>query len=175
MKKVFAMIVAVVATATVAFAANPAPKTVSCGSNVTIKATANAHYHFVKWSDDVTENPRTLTNVTEAKTLQAIFAADNTYTLTLTVTPDAIGHVAIIEGEAPAYYEGDVVKIQAISDDDCWEFAYWGDENSNTNAVRTITFGTSDLSYTAVFTQKHFDVTIESADEVMGTVEFVNE
>lgn len=173
MKKVFAMFVALVATATVAIAANPAPQSVLCGSSVTIQAVPAAHFHFTGWSDGNDENPRILENVQTAYELTATFAADNTYTLTLSATPSAMGHVAIIEGAAEDYYEGDVVKIQAIADDDCWQFAYWADENSNTTAVRTITFGTSDLSYQAVFVQKQFNVTIESADETMGTVQFV--
>lgn len=49
------------------------------GSEVT--AVPDEGYHFVKWSDGITDNPRTDTNVTENITVTAEFAA-NTYTIT---------------------------------------------------------------------------------------------
>ncbi len=45
------------------------------GAEVTLEATANEGYKFVKWSDEETENPRTIT-VNADVMLTAIFAAD---------------------------------------------------------------------------------------------------
>lgn len=44
-------------------------------SEFTIKAEPNENYHFVKWSDDVTDAERTIT-LTEDTELTAIFAQD---------------------------------------------------------------------------------------------------
>jgi len=49
--------------------------TYNYGSTVTLAATANEGYHFVKWSDGNTDNPRTIT-VTSDLELMAIFEAD---------------------------------------------------------------------------------------------------
>lgn len=45
------------------------------GTNATLKATPNSGYKFVKWSDENTDNPRTIT-VTGDATYTAIFEAD---------------------------------------------------------------------------------------------------
>ena len=50
------------------------------GTNATLTATANEGYHFVKWSDDTTENPYTFA-VNGAVSLTATFAP-NQYTMT---------------------------------------------------------------------------------------------
>jgi uncharacterized protein (TIGR02145 family)/prepilin-type N-terminal cleavage/methylation domain-containing protein len=51
------------------------PQTVNYGSNGTaVTAVAGTGYHFVSWSDDSTQNPRTDTNVTANKSVTATFA-----------------------------------------------------------------------------------------------------
>ncbi|MDD2636905.1 MAG: choice-of-anchor J domain-containing protein, partial [Bacteroidales bacterium] len=53
------------------------------GANGTaVTAVANTGYHFVKWSDGSTDNPRTDVNVTENMSYTAEFAI-NTYTITI--------------------------------------------------------------------------------------------
>lgn len=165
MKKIFSVVLALAAATTMAFADS---KTVNCGTEVTIKAVANAHYHFVQWSDGNTDAQRTVT-VDEVKNLTATFAADNTYTLTLNAT--GAGSVNIIAGEKAAYYEGDEVTIQAVPADDCQEFLYWADDNTNTSATRAVTFTDKNLEFTAVFGVKSIDITITAGEG--GTVQFV--
>ena len=48
--------------------------TFEIGKTTTLSAIANEGYHFVKWSDGITTNPRTIT-VTENLSLEAIFEA----------------------------------------------------------------------------------------------------
>src|SRR5213594_4263265 len=79
------------------------PQTVNHGSDGTaVTAVPNTGYHFVKWSDDSTANPRTDTNVTANISVTANFAI-NTYTLTYTAgahgsitgtTPQTVNHGA---------------------------------------------------------------------------------
>lgn len=56
-------------------------KQVNCGDAVVIQATAQQHYHFVKWSDNNTDNPRTISDVHNNASYTAIFAKDS-YTAT---------------------------------------------------------------------------------------------
>ena len=54
------------------------PQIVDYGADGTeVTATPNTGYHFVKWSDDSTANPRTDTNVTGDITVSASFAANS--------------------------------------------------------------------------------------------------
>src|SRR3989440_8834640 len=60
------------------------PQTVNCGASGTaVTPVPNTGYHFVNWSDNSTQNPRTDTNVTADISVTANFAI-NTYTLTYT-------------------------------------------------------------------------------------------
>lgn len=63
-----------------------ASQTVNYGANGTaVTAAPNTGYHFVKWSDDKTDNPRTDVNVTSSISVTAIFAI-NTYPVTFSVS-----------------------------------------------------------------------------------------
>lgn len=46
------------------------------GTAVTIEATANTGYHFVQWTDEVTDNPRTVTADVNGTIYTAVFEAD---------------------------------------------------------------------------------------------------
>lgn len=49
------------------------PASVSYGGSSTLTATANTNWAFLKWSDNNTNNPRTISNITENVSLTAIF------------------------------------------------------------------------------------------------------
>ena len=53
------------------------------GLGTAVTAVPDSHYHFVKWSDDSTANPRTDSNVTQNVNVSAVFALDQ-YTLSYT-------------------------------------------------------------------------------------------
>lgn len=149
-----------------------ANKTVDCGSTVKIKATPKEHYHFDHWSDGDTNAQRVVT-VDQAKTLTAYFAADDTYSLTLASNDDELGEVTITAGAKASYYAGDQVTIQATPDDACRRFKYWDDDHNNTNPTRTITIKAGTNSYKAIFEIIQYQLTIQSANATMGSVEFV--
>ena len=56
-------------------------KEVNCGDSVVIKATAQPHHHFVRWSDGNKDSVRTITNIKQNIALIAYFEA-NKYTAT---------------------------------------------------------------------------------------------
>lgn len=54
------------------------PQTIEYGSSTSsISAVADSGYHFTNWSDDNTQNPRTILAVTSDKTITANFAAND--------------------------------------------------------------------------------------------------
>lgn len=60
---------------------------VDCDSNVIVTATANVGFHFNKWSDEITDNPRTF-HLTSDTTVTALFEADSTEGINNVTTSD---------------------------------------------------------------------------------------
>lgn len=132
------------------------------GSVATISAIPSSHCRFVKWDDNNTDNPRTLT-VNAAVTLEAIFETVNWYTISTSVNDATMGSVT----GAGDYDEGDTVTLTATANTD-YKFVMWRDEN--TDNPRTFTASASG-SYEAVFAEiVYADVTIASNDNELGTV-----
>ena len=97
------------------------------GAKVIIDAIANEGYHFVKWSDGNTENPRTIV-VTEDVELRAEFAI-NKYEVVL----ESGGNGSVLG--SGTYDYGTEVIIGAIADEG-YHFVQWSD--GNTENPRTI-------------------------------------
>ncbi len=110
------------------------------GDVVTLTATANAGYYFVRWSDGVTENPRTVT-VTESLQLTAEFAP--LINVILSVNGAAMGSVT----GGGQYKNGETITLTATPVEG-YRFVQWSD-GVKTNP-RTITVE-EDLSLTAQF------------------------
>ena len=96
----------------------------------TLTAIPNNGYRFVKWDDEVTDNPRTIV-VTQDSTFTAIFEP-NTFTITTAVNNKDMGSVT--EGGEYAY--GTEVTLTATANTG-YRFAQWSD--GNTDNPRTIT------------------------------------
>lgn len=79
MKKVFSFFL--MAVCAISLANADTQVTVDCGGSAKITATPQTGYHFVRWNDDNTENPRTLTDIQGDATYKAFFAI-NQYTIT---------------------------------------------------------------------------------------------
>ena len=130
------------------------------GDEATLTATANNGYRFVKWSDEVTENPRTIV-VTQDSTFTAIFEA-NAFTISTSVIDDAMGSVT--EGGEYAY--GTEITLTATANDG-YRFAQWSD--GNTDNPRTVTV-TKNKTYTAEFALEEFALYATSASPELGYV-----
>jgi len=128
---------------------------------VVITATANYGYHFSRWSDGNTTNPRTIT-VIENKTYTALFEK-NQYTIAVNVADESEGSVA---GGATVDYL-DQLQISAAANFG-YHFSQWSD--GNTDNPRTIVV-TSDSSITAMFDRDIFTITVLSADDTKGSAE----
>ena len=97
-------------------------------SVVEIVATANAHCHFLNWSDGITDNPRSIV-VGSDSAFVAVFSVD-TYTVTLSVNDMTMGSVT----GAGEYAYGEEATIEANANEG-YNFVRWS--NGDTNAVMT--------------------------------------
>ena len=130
------------------------------GAQVEISAEAVEHYHFTQWNDGSTDNPRTIT-VAGDSTFTASFAIDR-FTITVESADETMGTVS----ESNTYDYGTEMQISATASEH-YHFVQWND--GNTDNPRTITV-TEDATYRAEFAIDRFTITVESADEAMGTV-----
>ncbi len=112
-------------------------------SEVTLTATANYGYHFARWQDWNTDNPRTVQVLGDA-TYSAVFEK-NTYTITAQSANDIQGYVS-----APYQAEYlDQVSLTAYPSVG-YHFTQWSD--GNTDNPREIVL-TCDTTFTAEFAQ----------------------
>ena len=129
------------------------PQNVNHGADGTqVTAVPDVGYHFVKWSDESTVNPRTDTNVTSDISVTASFAID-TYTLTYTA-----GAHGTISGVSPQIvnHGADGSLITAVADAN-YHFVEWSDHS--TANPRTDTHVTGNISVTASFTLNTYTLT----------------
>ena len=132
------------------------------GTEVSLTATPNEGYHFVKWSDGETTPTRTIT-VTDNVTLTAEFAI-NVYTVTLTAENGTVTG----DGE---YNHGTEVTLTATPAEG-YHFVKWSD--GNTNATRSITV-TSNITLTAEFAINVYTVTLTAENGIVtGAGEYVH-
>ena len=124
------------------------------GTEITLTAIANEGYHFVQWSDGVTEATRTIT-VTDNVTLSAEFAI-NVYTVTLTTEN------GVVTG-AGEYEHGTEVTLTATPSEG-YHFVQWSD--GVTDATRTITV-TDNITLSAEFAINVYTVTLNAENGVV--------
>jgi hypothetical protein len=120
-------------------------QTVDYGQEGTaVTAVPDTGYHFVDWSDDSTDNPRTDTNVTADISVTANFAI-NTYTLTYTA-----GAGGSLTGDTSQTVDyGQVGTAVTAVPDSGYHFVDWSD--ASTSNPRTDTNITADVSVTDNF------------------------
>lgn len=115
------------------------------GTQATLAAVGNTGYHFVKWADGNTANPRQVT-VTADASYTAQFAKDAVkYTLTTSSTNAAQG-TAYGQGK---YEEGTSVAIFAVANDG-YHFTQWHDGNVENPRMVTVS---NDAMFFANFAQ----------------------
>ena len=112
------------------------------GTQVTLTATANEHYHFTQWSDGNTDNPRTISVEGDA-TYTAEFAIDQ-HTIAVTCDP--------LQGEvtgAGTYDYGTQVTLTATANAG-YRFEQW---SNGVTANPYLFTATEDLTLEAQFTR----------------------
>ena len=155
MQKFFSLVLALVATTTLAFAATE--KTVNCGGSATITATPQTGYHFVKWNDDVTTNPRLVENIQADVTYTATFAI-NTYTIRFLNGEDVLQSGTVEHNQTPSYTGATPTKASTAQYD--YSFNGWSP---------AVVAATQDQDYVAQFTPvlRSYTITFKNGDEVL--------
>ena len=164
MKKLIVVLCASLVCAVNAFADATASTPVNCDGSVTITATPKAGFHFVQWNDGSTDATRTISNIKEAKTFTATFAADET-----TIDP------SIDPGVTLPVAHGTTLHLTPHTDDDCLEFDHWSDITDPTDpnyaiVPRDFEYNGVLPTFTAVFKTKVFNVTVNADDATHGDV-----
>ena len=141
------------------------PQTVDYNSSGTaVTAQPAVGYHFVKWSDDSTANPRTDLNVTADITVTASFAIN---TFTLTYTAGANGSIVGTTPQTVDYNSsGTAVTAQPAVG---YHFVKWSDDS--TANPRTDVAVTADITVTASFAINTFTLTYTAGanGSIVGT------
>ena len=144
------------------------PEELTICSDKTLTATPDYGYHFVKWSDDNRDNPRTI-----ALTQDTIFTAEfakNTYSIS---TESANPEFGTTEGDKTALYL-DEVEISASANYG-YHFTQWSD--GNTDNPRTIIL-TQDTSFSATFSKNMYFITVNATNGTISgslTAEYLDE
>lgn len=126
---------------------------------VSLTATPMYGYHFSRWNDGNTQNPRTIT-VIQDSSFTAYFAV-NTYSIVGTSNSTAMGSVT--GGGTYTYlHEMSLTATPAFG----YHFVQWNDQN--TDNPRTITV-TRDSAFTAQFAANSYTITAEPNDPTMGS------
>ena len=133
------------------------------GSEVIITAMPKQGYRFVSWSDDNTDNPRTIT-VSSDSTFVANFESEplQQYTITALANNEAYGSVS----GGGTYEEGTDVVIMAMPNGG-YLFDSW--EDGNFDNPRTVTV-TSDSTFVADFVKCEITQTIDTTVQNFVTV-----
>ncbi|MCR4658889.1 MAG: leucine-rich repeat protein [Bacteroidales bacterium] len=129
-------------------------ETVEYLDSVTLTATANYGYHFLRWNDYNTENPRKVA-ATENISLTAIFDY-NQYTLTLLADTSIHGTVSG-DGSFSYLYE---CTINATANYG-YHFTQWDDGDTNNPRVITLT---QDTSFTAHFAPNQYTLIVTAGE-----------
>ena len=157
MKKILTLVLAL-CTTLVAMA--DTTLSVDCGKQVQITATAVTGYHFVKWSDGSTTNPRTVT-VSSDSTLRAYFSI-NQYQVQFQNWDGTVLQDSLYDYGTTPVYTGTPTRIDptgAVT----YTFSGWSP------AITTVT---ADVVYVAQFTSTAnlATITAVSQDATKGSV-----
>ena len=144
------------------------------GTQVTIAAIPNEGYHFVQWSDSVTDAARTIVLHNDIS-LTAFFAPDTVWhQVSVTANPDG---TAATYGSG-RYAHGDTVEIgfhlpDTAAEGGYWQFIGWDDTNSTDNPRMVVVV--SDTLFTALFQwvadPPTYRLTLFVNDTTMGSVD----
>ena len=127
---------------------------------VTLTATAYSGYHFLRWSDGNTQNPRYLAAVRDSS-FTAIFVS-NVSTITVANANPDMGNVS---GSGVYYYQN-LVSLTATANYG-YHFVQWND--GNTQNPRTILVS-QDSAFTAFFALNTYSIVATSNSTTMGSV-----
>lgn len=110
------------------------------GTQITISATPATHYHFSRWSDGNTQNPRTITVAGNA-TYTAYFDPDQ-YSINVTSNDPDMGYTV----GSGTYSYASYITITAVPNDG-YEFIRWNDNVTDDQRVIEVTGPATYIAY----------------------------
>ena len=122
------------------------------GTTATLSATANEHYHFTRWSDGNTDNPRTVSIEGDA-TYTAEFKP-NSYTIT--VSTDGHGSA----NGSGTYDYGTTTTLTATANEH-YHFTQWSDGNTDNPRMVSVV---GDATYIAEFKPNSYAITVSAGE-----------
>ena len=131
------------------------------GSTVTISATPDPNYQFVRWNDGNVINPRTI--VVDSTANYVAFTAPLEYTISVVANDPNMGYVS---GGGTRPFGSSAVRIEAVAYENC-HFLRWDD--GETAANRLVAYD-ANRTYTAIFARDSFEVRLLAADAALGSV-----
>ncbi len=139
-------------------------------AEVQISATGTKDcYHFLRWDDDITDNPRTVVVDTAKLTYTAIFAKDQFIINGLTDPANgSLGTVSIVDATGKTLSNGDkascgdVLTFTATPAENC-HFVNWNNNTALTNATIDTTVE-SNIALKAFFAKDSFLVSFYNVD-----------
>ena len=131
------------------------------GTQATLTALPAAHNRFLRWSDGILDNPRTVTVLNDS-TFTAQFEAEHN-TLVVQSADSSMGAVS----GTGSYSYGTQATLIARANPG-YRFLRWND--GNTDNPRTVTVY-RDTLFTASFSETDYSVTVRCSNEGYGTVE----
>ena len=117
------------------------------GVTVTVRATADAEYEFVSWSNGSTDNPLVLT-VSSNQTITATFQKKK-YSLSVVAKGNGSVKEELVSAGRGDYSSGSVVKLTAVPDTGYY-FTGWSGDITGTDNPIDVTVG-SEKEITATF------------------------
>jgi len=125
-----------------------------------VQATAYSGYHFIRWNDGNTANPRQLT-LTSDTSFVAFFVSDYSYITAL--SNDTVA--GSVSGSGLYNYNDSVILIATPNAG--YHFQYWND--GNTSNPRLL-FASQDSTFTAIFLSNTSTIIVSNNNPTMGTV-----
>lgn len=132
------------------------------GDTIQLEATPNLGYEFLTWDDGISDNPRTII-VTESHVYTANFGLRQC--VVSTVAQPAEGGTIIGGG---TYSYGDTILLVAQSNTG-FQFKIWDNDDNLDNPRQIIVY--DDVTYTAIFSPIHYEITTGCEPAEGGTVE----
>ncbi len=120
------------------------------GSSVTLTATKNSGYEFLKWQNEsgttISTTATTTVSVNGDATYTAVFAPARTLTVQVANNQSSYGTVS----GGGTYAQGATVTISATANSG-YQFSQWNDGNTDSQRTITISSDNSENTYTAYF------------------------
>ena len=130
------------------------------GSSTFITAVPETGYYFTHWNDGSTDNPRSVTIMSDT----SFTAHFGTYSYTVIVASNDPVKGSVTGGGT---YEYGTQIVLTATPNGGYRFVQWGDGSTETPRIVTVT---GNVAYTAIFAHTQYSITVLNSTPTMGQV-----